>query len=371
MIEIGLIVNPIAGMGGSVGLKGTDGEDILEKAISLGSVPKAHIKAMTALKELLPIKDEIKIITCEGIMGEKEAKELGFEVEVIQNTNREASTSKDTLSACKFMLSKNIKILLFVGGDGTARNIYQAVGNKLVTLGIPAGVKIHSSVYAINPKLGGNIALKYIKDEIKSSVEKEVVDIDESQYRLGKVNTRLYGYLKVPNDKKSMQNKKAPTPLSEEASQKAIGLFIVDNMKKDTIYIIGPGTTTRAILDNLNLDSTLLGVDIVKNKEIVKLDANENDILDFIKGAKCKLIITPTGGQGYLLGRGNQQISAKVIKEIGKENIIVVSTLYKLQNLKFQPLYVDTFSEEVDSLLSGYMKIVVGYKDEIVYPVKK
>ncbi|MCC3866812.1 ATP-NAD kinase family protein [Terrisporobacter mayombei] len=370
MIEIGLIVNPIAGMGGSVGLKGTDGEEVLTKAINLGSVPKSHKKAIIALKELLPIKDKIKIITCKGDMGENEARKLGFEVEVVGNNCNNSTSKIDTIYGCREMLNKDIKILLFVGGDGTARDIYKSVGSKLVTLGIPAGVKIHSSVYAINPKSGGKTALRYIEDEIKSSIEKEVVDIDENEYRLGKVNTKLYGYLKVPNDKKSMQNKKAPTPLSEEASQKAIGLFIIDNMEKDTLYIIGPGTTTRAVLDNLNLDSTLLGVDIVKNKEIIKLDANEKDILEAKKGCRCKLIITPTGGQGYLLGRGNQQISANVIKEIGKENIIVVSTLYKLQNLKFQPLYVDTYSEEVDKLLSGYVKVVVGYKEEIVYPVK-
>ncbi|MGL4796993.1 MAG: ATP-NAD kinase family protein, partial [Paraclostridium sp.] len=201
-------------------------------------------------------------------------------------------------------------------------------------------------------------------------VEKEVLDLDEEMYRTGKVNTKLYGYLKVPREKAFMQNKKAPTPLSEEASQKAIGLFIVDNMKEDTIYIIGPGTTTRAILDTLNLKSTLLGIDIIKNKNIIKSDANEKDILKAIKNNKAKLIITPTGGQGYLLGRGNQQISDNVIKSIGRENIIVVSTLYKLQTLKFKPLYIDTSNEEVDNMLSGYMKVVVGYKEEIMYPVK-
>ncbi|RDY26250.1 ATP-NAD kinase [Romboutsia weinsteinii] len=371
MIEIGLIVNPIAGMGGSVGLKGTDGEDVLNKAISLGSKPKANIKAKRALEELFSLKKEIKILTCSEDMGENEARELGYNVEVIFNKNKGKTSSEDTISACKLMIDRNIKILLFVGGDGTARDIYKGVGDSLVTIGIPAGVKIHSPVYAINPKIGGETTLKYIKGNIKGFSKKEVVDIDEAEYRLGKVNTKLYGYLNVPNEKRSMQNKKAPTPLSEEASQRAIGLYITDYMKEDVVYIIGPGTTTRAVLDTLNLESTLLGVDIIKNKRILRLDANENDILQIAKDNNCKLVITPTGGQGYLLGRGNQQISANVIREVGRDNIIVVSTLYKLQSLKFQPLYVDTFSEEVDNLLNGYMKIVVGYKDEIVYPVRK
>lgn len=370
MINIGLIVNPIAGMGGSVGLKGTDGEDILKKALILGSKPKAPIKAIKALSELESIKENIKIITGPQDMGENEAKNLGFNTEIIHVGNKQSTSSEDTIYIAREMLNKDISLLIFVGGDGTARDIYKAVEDKVITIGIPAGVKIHSPVYAINPKTGGQLALKFLIKKINIGVEREVLDLDEEMYRNGKVNTKLYGYLRVPREKAFMQNKKAPTPLSEEASQKAIGLFIVDNMKEDTIYIIGPGTTTRAVLDTLNLKSTLLGIDIIKNKNIIKSDANEKDILKAIKNNKAKLIITPTGGQGYLLGRGNQQISDNVIKSIGRENIIVVSTLYKLQTLKFKPLYIDTSNEEVDNMLSGYMKIVVGYKEEIMYPVK-
>ncbi|UOW66635.1 ATP-NAD kinase family protein [Paraclostridium bifermentans] len=369
MINIGLIVNPIAGMGGSVGLKGTDGEDILKEAISLGSKPKSPTKAIKALKELESIKDNIKVITGPKDMGENEAKVLNFNVEVINIENENSTSSKDTIKLAKDMLGKEISILIFVGGDGTARDIYKAVEDKVITIGIPAGVKIHSPVYAINPKSGGKLALQFLNKKI-STIEREVLDLDEEMYRKGKVNTKLYGYLKVPREKSFMQNKKAPTPLSEESSQKSIGLFIADNMEKDIIYIIGPGTTTRAILDTLNLKSTLLGIDIIKNKKIIKNDANEKDILECIKDNKAKLIITPTGGQGYLLGRGNQQISDRVIKSIGRENIIVVSTLHKLQNLKFKPLYIDTSNEEVDNMLNGYMRIVVGYKEEIMYSVR-
>lgn len=370
MINIGLIVNPIAGMGGSVGLKGTDGEETLKKALSMGSKPKAPTKAINALKELVSIKDNIKIITGPCDMGENEAKSLGFEIEVINIENSMNTTGKDTINLAREIIKHDISLLIFVGGDGTARDIYKAVEDKVITIGIPAGVKIHSPVYAINPKSGGKAALKFLTSKTNLGIEKEVLDLDEEMYRDGKVNTKLYGYLKVPREKAFMQNKKAPTPLSEEVSQRAIGLFIVDNMEDDVVYIIGPGTTTRSVLDTLNLKNTLLGIDIIKNKNIIKNDANEKDILDAIENNKAKLIITPTGGQGYLLGRGNQQISDKVIKIIGRENIIVVSTLYKLQNLKFKPLYIDTSNEEVDNMLSGYMKIVVGYKEEIMYPVK-
>lgn len=368
MINIGLIVNPIAGMGGAVGLKGTDGREIIEKAKKLGAKPKSSNKAIIALKELEKLKKDIKIITGPNDMGENEAKELGFNVEVIDIKNYKFSGT-DTINMCRELLKKDIKLLLFVGGDGTARDVYEGVKDKIVTLGIPSGVKIHSPVYAINPKNAGVVVYKYITDKIKSTSMKEVIDLDENIYRKGRVNTKLYGYLRVPLDSLSMQNKKAPTPLSEENAQKSIGLFITDFMEKDTIYVVGPGTTTKAILDTLNLDSTLLGVDIIKNKKIIKLDANEKDILKITKDNKTKLVITPTGGQGYLLGRGNQQISDQVIKQVKKENIIVVSTLSKIKNLNFKPLYVDTSNVEIDNMLKGYIKIIVGYKDEIIYKI--
>lgn len=370
MIKIGIIINPIAGMGGIVGLKGTDGEETLNKAIELGSTPKSESMAKKALKELLPLKKDIIIITADSNMGEDIAKDLGFEVKVVYKRNSENTTSFDTKSACSKMLKEGLDLLLFSGGDGTARDISSVVDLDMVCLGIPAGVKIHSPVYAINPKSAGKIAYKYITGNIKHVNEQEVVDIDEEDYRKGRVNTRLYGYLKVPKETVLIQNRKAPTPLSEESAQQAIGLYIVDNMQDDVAYIIGPGTTTKSIMDILNTQNTLLGVDIVINKKIYKLDANCEDILNVVRNMKSKLIITPTGGQGYLLGRGNQQISAEVIKHIGKENIIPILTKQKLLNLKFKPLYVDTFDDDVNTLLDGYMRIVVGYNEQIMYAIK-
>lgn len=181
MINIGLIVNPIAGMGGTVGLKGTDGEDILREAIRLGSKPKSPTKAIKALKELDSIKDNIKIITGPKDMGENEAKLLKFNVEVINIENENSTSSKDTIKLAKDMLDKKISILIFVGGDGTARDIYRAVGGKVITIGIPAGVKIHSPVYAINPKSGGKLALRFLNGKI-NSIEREVLDLDEEMY---------------------------------------------------------------------------------------------------------------------------------------------------------------------------------------------
>lgn len=368
MKKLGLIVNPIAGMGGRVGLKGTDG--VIDKALSLGALPEAPSRTIKALKPLLDLKDKIEILTCSGKMGEDEAKELGFKTKIIFDSQGRDTTSNDTIEAAKRLLNENINLLLFAGGDGTARDIYKATGEKITVVGIPAGVKIHSGVYASNPYKAGELALLYLNEKVPKVQEVEVMDIDEEAFRNGKVNTKLYGYLKIPFDKRFLQGKKAGSILSEQSSQKTIALDVIDNMKKDVLYIIGPGSTTRPIMTTLDLPYTLLGVDLMLNKKIVKLDATEKDLLQYLNNKPCKLIITPIGGQGYLFGRGNQQLSPKVIKQIGKENIIVISTMQKIQSLKNKSFLVDTGDDEIDKMLSGYIRVTTGYKEEIMYKIQ-
>lgn len=348
MKTVGLIINPIAGMGGKVGLKGTDGINILKKAIDLGATEEAPKKATAALNKLLPIKDELLFLTVSSNMGESSCKALGLNYKVIHHTSN-STKSHDTILAAQIMKESNVDLIIFVGGDGTARDIYEAVGTKTVVIGVPAGVKIHSPVYGNTPDMSGNLARIYLEKGLPIR-EEEVVDLDEEAFRNNLVRTSLYGYLKIPYKKEYLQNKKAPTPLTEEATQKAIALDIVDNMENDIFYIIGPGTTTRSIMDELGLKDSLLGIDIIKDKKIIKLDCNEKEILEIVGDNKAKLIITPTGGQGYLLGRGNQQISSEVLKNIGKENIIIVSTNSKIIELYGNPLLIYTGDTSLDRL---------------------
>lgn len=369
MKKIGLIVNPIAGMGGKIGLKGTDGISILNKAIKLGASREAPTKAIMALEKLLPIKEDLVVVTCSHDMGQNEAEKLGFQTKIIYRAKDIHTNKEDTIKGVKNIIEEGIELLLFVGGDGTARDVYESIGDKQVVLGIPAGVKIHSPVYGTTPENSGKLALLYLNSKNKNIKDEEVVDIDEEAFRNNIVRTRLYGYLQVPVNKNFMQNKKAPTPLSEEDTKKAIALDIIDNMKKDIYYIIGPGTTTRTIMEILNLPFTLLGIDIVKNKKIVGLDLSEKEILKHINKAPSKLIITPTGGQGYLLGRGNQQLSSEVINKIGKENIIIISTTSKIIELKGKPLLVYTGDKKTDEMLKGYYRVKVGYGIEKMYCV--
>ncbi len=367
-MELGLIINPIAGMGGKVGLKGTDGSEVLAKAKELGAKPEAPKKAIEALKVLEPLKGQLKIYTYPGVMGEDEAKTLGFET-IVLGKQKEITQDLDTEAAAKDMQELGVKLIMFAGGDGTARNIYNVIGEQSPVIGIPAGVKIHSGVYATHPKNAGNIALKYLKGEPMEIKEVEVMDIDEGAFREGQVVAKLFGYLRVPHDEEMLQVMKDGTIESDEAALEGIAFRLVEEMEDnpEMFYILGSGTSIRPIMDELKLPNTLLGIDIVKNKKLVGSDVNERELLDVIGEHPAKLIVTVIGGQGYILGRGNQQLSHEVIKKVGRENIIIIATRSKLNSLAGRPLLVDTGDSETNAMFNDYLKVMVDYNTETVY----
>ena len=383
MKKIGLIINPVAGMGGSVGLKGTD--HVVEEALRRGAVPGSEKRAETALRELLPYKDELLICTGAGHMGGELAQRMGFRTEVLpvgtDTGAAKAPASADILAASAFcfatagsdtialgkrLLNEQADLLLFAGGDGTARDIYQAVGTELVCVGIPAGVKIHSPVYAKNPGAAGKLAAMWMSGRIKRYEEKEVLDIDEDAYRSGHINTALYGYLKIPAERALTQNRKAPTPLSDEAAIESIAYEVTDHMEPDVVYLVGAGTTTRGVMKKLGLPNTLIGVDVVENGKVLENDAYGERILSHIRGKRAKLILTVTGGQGFLFGRGNQQLTPEVIRTVGKENLIILATSSKLAELRGNPLLVDTGDDALNEELCGYYRVITGYKEYTV-----
>lgn len=366
--KIGFIINPIAGMGGRVGLKGSDGIDILMKAKELGAKPESPRRSIETMKILAEIKDQVEILTWSGEMGENEAREAGFDPTVVGSYGNRMSTPDDTIEAARKMAEMDVDLLLFAGGDGTARNICYAVGAKIPVLGIPAGVKIHSAVYAVNPQNAGKAAVKYIISNAVKFAEKEVMDIDEEAFRNGDVKAKLYGFMKVPELKEYLQNVKAGG-YSEKQSLGGIAEEIVSNMENDVMYIIGPGTTTRGIMDRLELHNSLLGVDVVLNKQVVANDVTENQLIQLLRDKKAKIVVTVIGGQGHIFGRGNQQISPRVIRSAGKKNIFVVSTKSKILSLMPAPLLVDTGDAELDREMHGYINIITGYQDYIPYRI--
>jgi predicted polyphosphate/ATP-dependent NAD kinase len=367
--KLGLIVNPVAGMGGRVGLKGTDGQEILEKARSLGAVSIAPNRAVMALRRLVTLINLIEIITFPQEMGENSAREAGFTPTVIGSISSGNTTSTDTQKAASKMKELGVDLILFAGGDGTARDIFNAIDGEIPVLGIPAGVKIQSGVFAINPARAGDIAAKFMKEELTTVQELEVMDIDEEAYRNNRLSSKLYGYLKVPYEESLVQGSKEATTGSEEIVLEAIASEVVESMDKDTLYIIGPGTTTRSIAERLGINKTLLGVDVIENDQLLVSDVNEETLLKLVMGKKSKIVVTVIGGQGFILGRGNQQISPEVIKKVGTQNLIIVASPSKLATLKKRTLLVDTGDPEVDDMLSGYHKVVIGYARRSVYKV--
>jgi len=368
MKKLGLIVNPIAGMGGSVGLKGTDG--VFDEAKRRGATPMAGVKASRALKQLTLSNNELIVLAAGGAMGADVLDESGFSYRLVYRPSDFPCASEDTRTAAAAMLNEGVDIIAFAGGDGTARDINEVVGEKIPVIGIPAGVKIHSPVYAQTPEKAGELLRLFLTGQTKLTREAEVLDINEEDYRRDIINIKLYGYLIVPFERRFMQSGKAPSPLSEKSRQMLIAKSIADDMEQDTFYIIGPGSTTRTLMEYLIAKNTLLGVDVMQNRQTVASDVSEKEIIAHLNKGAAKLIITPTGGQGYLLGRGNQQISPAVILRLGKENIITAATTSKLSGLVGEPLHMDTGDSRADDILRGYIKIVTGYREITMYQVE-
>jgi predicted polyphosphate/ATP-dependent NAD kinase len=369
MRKVGLIVNPVAGIGGRVGLKGSDGAEIQRQARDMGAVPQAQARAVQALERLKPLRDRIELISYPGEMGEDAARACGFQPVVVGSILPGQTSADDTRRAAREMQELGVDLLLFAGGDGTARNIYEAVGEEMVVLGIPAGVKIQSAVYATHPGAAGELAALYLQGQAEGVREAEVMDIDEEAFRQGILSARLYGYLRIPVRAGLVQSQKVPSS-GEEASVAAIAIDLVEKMEAGVLYILGPGTTVRAIAAELGVKKTLLGVDVVLDRELVLVDANEAQLLALLAGRRAKIVVTPIGGQGFIFGRGNQQLSPLVIQEVGRENIIVVSTPDKLHALGQQPLLVDSGDPAVDALLGGYLLVITGYNERAVRKVR-
>jgi len=357
-MKIGLIINPIAGMGGSVGLKGTDG--LVDESVELGAQPIATDRARKCMAELTV---NALFITCSGAMGEEALTSSQRSYEVAYSFEGHRSTSEDTKKACKCFLEEGIELLVFCGGDGTARDVYSVVERKIPIIGIPAGVKMHSAVFAISPKGAAQIVEHFVdgKAEVRDA---EVMDTDEDAYRRNELRMKVFGYARTPYEPVLVQHGKSLfQSVSEENAKEEIAKFACEFMRDGSLYILGAGTTIHKIAELLGLgeEKTLLGVDAVKDGKLVAKDMNEQALLRLLeKEPKAKLLVSPIGAQGFVFGRGNQQLSANFLEKVGIENVIVLATPHKLAETPF--LLVDTGSDELDEQLSGYLSVVCGYR---------
>ena len=370
-VKIGFIVNPIAGMGGKVGLKGTDG--VLEKAVALGAKPVAPARAIEFLGKLKAVELPVELVTCPHVMGENEAKAASFPAKILPMSLKPETTAEDTKAAVKHMIASRADLIVFVGGDGTARDVYDAMQaeNGIPVLGVPSGVKMYSGIFAVNPSEAVEV-VKAFTAKTAQIADFEILDADESAIRRDHFSIRLHGFLKGPFVHMSISGSKqlSPETLDEHENQMAIARFIVEEMNPKGTYILGPGTTVKCITDLLGVDKTLLGVDIYRDKSIVK-DVNEKRMMEEIRDFQNTwIIVSPIGRQGILLGHGNQQISPKIIRKVGKERVIVAATTRKLRNIDGSILRVDTGDPEVDEMLRGYIRVVTDYREWRLTPVK-
>lgn len=365
-MKLGLIVNPVAGMGGKVGLKGTDG--VLKEAKAKGAEPVAPKRAEEFLRKLKAnmTSEEVEVWACPGIMGEDEAKAASFPVQVLPMKIGKETSAKDTKAAVKLLAKAKTDVIMFVGGDGTARDIFDATQDieAVPVLGVPSGVKMYSGVFAVSPLDAVEVVLAFARGQANVS-EFEIMDADEDAIRSDSFVVKLHGFLKGPFVPANIQGSKQVSLATDEEkdNQNAIARFIIEEMRPEATYILGPGTTVKAVAELISVKKTTLGVDIYQKGKIM-LDVSERRILETVKDWRSAwVVLSPIGHQGMLLGRGNQQISPQIIKRIGKGHIIVAATKSKLQSIEGNVLRVDTGDAETDNLLRGYIRVVTDYRE--------
>ncbi len=351
MRTIGVVVNPIAGMGGRVGLKGTDGK--VAEARERGAAPRAPDRAVAALRALgeriRAADSEIEILTYGGEMGEREAREAGFDPRVVGEPSGEETTVADTREAVRRFVADEADLILFVGGDGTAVDVAETIDGEeadVPILGVPAGVKVYSAVFAVTPEAAGRVAADFDRTE-----RREVNDIDEEAYREGEVRAELKAVAAVPVAEDLQSSKQVGGGTVESL---AAGVAADARSDEGTTYVLGPGSTVGAVKEALGFEGSPLGVDVWRDGEVLAEDASADEILELL-GDRNVVVVSPIGGQGFVFGRGNDQISPAVIR---RSEVEVVASKDKLDGVGV--LRVDTGDDDADDDLRGWRKVRVG-----------
>lgn len=370
--RLGLIVNAYAGLGGSVALKGSD--DAVAEALARGAQAMAPTRVLQALQSMLtalPQAQPVQVFSGSGELGADLAQQLGLPTEIVYQAATVPSSAADTRALARALVAAEVDLLLFAGGDGTARDIAAVVPEQQLVLGIPAGVKIHSGVYAISPTAAGKVVAALISGQLTSVLPADVMDIDEVAFRAGTVRARRYAEMLVPAELRYVQAVKMGGKESDELVLADIAAEVIERMQPDHLYVMGSGSTIDFIMTELGLPNTLLGVDVVCNGQLLAADVTAQQLLTLLQqqGFPATLVVTVIGGQGHIFGRGNQQLSPAVIRHIGKHNLWVVASKGKLQALGQRPLLVDTGDPHLDQALAGVQRVITGYHDEVLVRV--
>lgn len=352
--RVGVIVNPIAGMGGTVALHGTDG-DASEQARALGALPGSEERmqrALAVLKREHPAA--LEIVAAAGSMGENSVRASGLTISHTVGTASESTSAADTRAAATALRDADVDVILFAGGDGTAADIVGEVGTAVTVLGTPSGVKMHSGVFARTPERAGEIAAEFLAaGERRLSQETEVLDVAPGEQELSDI-----GVARVPRASAGVQGPKVARADNTDAEIQSLGAQIAAAMTVGVSYILGPGTTVGSIFGALGLEGTRNGFDIVLNGAIVATDASEGVLFEHVvTHPGSVLVLGVVGGQGFLLGRGNQQISPRVLSEIDEADIVIVAAQNKIDALQPPQLHVDLGQTEPHTALHGYRRV--------------
>jgi predicted polyphosphate/ATP-dependent NAD kinase len=353
--RLGLIVNPIAGLGGRVGLKGTDGPHTVREALRRGATPVAHERADRALARLERYGEQLEVVTAAARMGADVSRAHGFATAVLDVGDAETTTAADTRAAAAELERRGVDLILFAGGDGTARDVVGSVGRRVPILGIPTGVKMHSGVFATSPEAAGELAASHLLTRTAELRDAEVLDLSDQDD--GRVSPRLFALANVPYDRRRLQHPKAgsrPADTDLDAACRELAREL------EGLTVLGPGTTTQRVLTHLGLEGSLLGIDVVEDGRLVGSDLDESHLLSLLDGRAARLVLGVVGGQGYVFGRGNQQLSPAVIRAIGLDRIEIVASLEKLIALDPMLLRVDTGDPALDRELCGYRRVRVA-----------
>jgi len=371
--RIGLVVNPLAGLGGQVGLKGSDGAAIQALAIEKGAQPRAQdrVKAVLSQFSAAPeIQRPVEWLTVSGAMGADLLMTLGYDpIIAFHLESGRASTADDTRAAVAALCGAGVDLMVFAGGDGTARDVLDSLPNGQLVLGVPCGVKMYSGVFAVNPEAASRVLRSLVQADRVSCQSAEVRDIDEAAYRAGQISARYYGEMSVPVAHQYVQATKIGGRESEPLAQEEIAAGYVENMLEDVTYLFGAGRTVGTVMAHLALPHSLLGVDVVKNGTLLAADAGAETLIDFARQGAVKLVVGVTGGHGFLFGRGNQQLSPDLIRLIGKENIDILATRTKLAQLPLGWLLLDTGDADLDRSLAGLYRVRSGFDDFLLVQV--
>jgi predicted polyphosphate/ATP-dependent NAD kinase len=365
---IGFLINPIAGMGGKVALKGTDTKEILCEAIKRGATPVSPLRAQKFLQEFSRRTHEnCLFLVPPAPMGAQlfqELKQLNFsQLNVILN---EPTSAADTRIVVRMFCKLNVELIIFVGGDGTSVDISESIEHDVPVIGIPSGVKTYGEGFVHNPEEAALVVAVYLKNPATRAAD--VLDLNEDDYRKGKLTLVTKGAFKVPNLPQYFQSTKSSTnaDLDEDETLKRIASYLqelIAEEDEETPVIIGPGSSLKYLATALSISRSILGVDIYYKGKLLAKDAQEKEIFSLCfehpRANPPIVIVTPIGGLGYLFGRGNHQFSARILSKIPKDNIWVVATRRKLSTLQGGVLRVDTEDSQINASLAGYIRVIV------------